>query len=112
MSAEILRRAAALMRERVGRTSNGVVEGWYAYLRADEGSVRTRIDNHTWTVAETDWPGDAEHIASWHPAVALAVADVLHMAADHLEGRGNPCDSCVEQAVVVARAYLGEAADD
>lgn len=63
---------------------------------------------------------DRAHIASWHPAVALAVADWLEEAADHLDvdlsdesldicptaREGAEC-SVVGQAVTVARAYLG-----
>jgi hypothetical protein len=54
---------------------------------------------------------DALHIASWHPAVALAVADWLDVAAE-----GGCCDDCMEDpqadpfrfaALAVADAYLG-----
>ncbi len=49
----------------------------------------------------------ATHIASWHPLVALAVADWLdEVAADSHAS----LDAWVEQAALkVARAYLGEA---
>lgn len=45
----------------------------------------------------------AEHIASWHPAVALAVADLLEAAAKWTEDTRSE-DS---HALSVARAYLG-----
>ena len=37
-----------------------------------------------------------------------AVADRLIMSADHLEGRGNGCASCVDKDIEVARAYIEE----
>lgn len=53
---------------------------------------------------------DVQHIASWHPAVALAVADWLDYAADKwgdtdpmFIGRGVHVDA----ALKVARSYLG-----
>lgn len=51
-------------------------------------------------------PPDAEHIASWHPAVALAVADWLDSVAD----RDGTCRSVEsEPALAVADAYLNVA---
>jgi len=66
-------------------------------------------------------PGtDAEHIASWHPAVALAVADWLDRSAETYERleddlRGLEGAPTIEQvygydfteAIAVARAFLG-----
>lgn len=106
MSADLLRRAATLMRERAEAATS---EPWTPQF----GVVVSNPGPNAKYVADCyDEPGgsvaDAAHIASWHPAVALMVADLLHMAADHMEGRGNPCDSCVDQAATVARAYLGE----
>jgi hypothetical protein len=51
---------------------------------------------------------DAEHIASWHPAVALAVADWLDdMARLSADGdSGGPL--VARHALAVATAYLGE----
>lgn len=45
---------------------------------------------------------DAAHIASWHPAVALAVADWLDAAIGATKVQHDA-------ALAVARAYLGEA---
>jgi hypothetical protein len=48
---------------------------------------------------------DATHIASWHPAVALAVADWLDIEADALAtARGHERPA----ALAVANAYLQE----
>ena len=69
------------------------------------------------------WHDDnAEHIASWHPAVALAVAGWLDTAGADIWAHGplcecgTSCDACDDNpwepharaALAVARAYLGE----
>lgn len=49
---------------------------------------------------------DLEHIASWHPGVALAVADWLLETAEDWRLEVTP--QCTEDAaLVVARVYLG-----
>lgn len=64
-------------------------------------------------VAEAMGPRNAEHIASWHPAVALAVADLLEAAVGEFwDGEPQWTDCPVAQrAVAIARAYLGEVSD-
>lgn len=90
MSADVLRRAAALMRSRAEAAAPaGVWDGCCAS------------------------PLHADHVASWHPAVALEVADLLDaieraarlagVVADHPEAL-----SIRSRALAVARAYLGE----
>ena len=76
MSAETLRRAAALMRERAEAATPAPwefdAEDMYPGVWSDSGSAGT------WVVSE--WgtrEANATHIASWHPAVALAVAFVV-----------------------------------
>ena len=102
MSAELLRRAASLMRERAER---GPDHPWtvdsddqiIAAYSLGEVVIADYI-NETWT----------EHIASWHPTVALAVADWLSDALEaHLHVRVGNHPSYLK-AVEVARAYLGE----
>jgi len=135
MSAETLREAAALMRERaevatefghgwrIGEhESLGLCEvwadhgagGWNASMVA---TTLTRLNPDPRLEAHAD----AEHIASWHPVVALAVADWLEKtAAEHESDSGNPrvddffaaFDTAPDiAALAVARAYLraGEA---
>ena len=54
-------------------------------------------------------PYEAEHIASWHPLVALAVADWLDAAAERAERPGAlALHSLSPGPLAVARAYLGE----
>jgi hypothetical protein len=94
MSAELLRRAATQMRERAEATS----------------SV-TELSGQEWhhvesLMGEGKWAEDAEHIASWTPTVALAVADWLDLTATWFDGA--PTSAEAEAALTVARAYLGE----
>ena len=123
MSAETLRRAAALMRENAEAATPGPwsaeavgSEGFHVF--APDGSRapmrgRARPAACTWQ----DWEqseADAEHIASWHPNVALPVADLLDHAAARAEskiehgGKVGPVWSHERDALAVARAYLGE----
>jgi hypothetical protein len=115
--AETLRRAASLMRE---RARGG--ESWE--LDSNNCCVGRVGDN-----SEGYWilerPGakssDLQHIASWHPAVALAVADWLWKSAETWERleddlRGLMGAPTIEQvygydfseALAVAHAYLGD----
>ncbi len=97
MSADLLRRAAALMRERAEAAT---------FVDSTGGAV-------PWYMDPNDFDeGDAEHINSWSPAVAIAVADWLDVTADMypcqcgLMGDDPLCEH--EQALAVARLYLGE----
>ena len=126
MSAETLRKAAALMRERaeaacpspwrLGEHATlgpnevwGDDDGWNASAVA---TTRTRLNPGGTFHADAD----AEHIASWHPAVALAVALWLEHAAARAEmkllhgGGTEAVWSRERDALAVARAYLGEQA--
>ena len=91
MSADVLRRAADLMRERADATM----------LVTDEGGL---ADWHTPAdlLGMFDEAGDADHVASWSPDVALAVAAWLAWCARY--------DAFNGRALAVARAYLGESA--
>jgi len=103
MSADLLRRAAALMRERAEdaapspwrEVGDGELLGCYAVVCC--GSAE-------FNVAPAVIPANAEHIASWHPAVALAVADWLDVTASTLV----TYRAGYAEALTVARAYLGE----
>jgi len=119
MSADLLRRAAALMRERAEAATPGpwvsVVNSpgiactdcmgtsqrhWFAGV-VPEGSPHrqtwlTGVRGHDEALAR----GDSDHIASWHPAVALAVADWLDrvVASHHAEVDEvcfDECDECI-----------------
>lgn len=96
MSADTLREAARLMRERAESIEVG--DDWWAAHAL------------TWLQKTSGTPMLAEHIASWHPDVALAVADCLDAAArvwppDPHEPREG-CPDC--SWLAVARAFLGE----
>lgn len=121
MSTEILREAAALMRERAKAAEPGP---WESVQGSSGGWWVERPSTATIADIDNDYSGnpgaDAEHIASWHPAVALAVADWLTTAGADLWAHGPLCceDGCmkcdddlwaphVRRALAVARAYLG-----
>ena len=116
MSAETLRRAAALMRERaeaacpspwrLGEHSElGPYEVWGNDDRWNASEVATTLTRLNRNGTPSAAP-NAAHIASWHPAVALTVASWLDGTADEFE---DECPSTYGDALTVARAYLGEA---
>ena len=101
MSAETLRRAAALMRERAEGARAG---RWFAEgdeVRADWTLVRQVATCHG--SIDQGNRANAAHIASWSPPVALAVADWLDAEAELHEWEYDTTG-----ALAVARAYLGE----
>jgi hypothetical protein len=131
MSAEVLRQAASLMRERATECLDESVgldeESWYRVKDATDLTVWTK-----WAAFAQCNLTDAEHIASWHPVVALAVATMLDGARCGLhcdaDGKRSPyCSACEDSgcdhecpdrvqckhtrgytdALAVARAYLG-----
>lgn len=111
MSAEILRRAAALMRE---RAEDAVLASGNDAWKADglawndnRGTVHM-VGAGPVNVCDAITEEQAEHIASWHPIVALAVADWLERVAYLLE-HGSVSPGEPSSALAVARAFLGEA---
>lgn len=111
MSAEILRRAAALMRERATAATPGP---WQATEDVDTGERLVWDARKTELAQVAEWSsglGNPHHIASWHPAVALAVADWLERQQEHMEAIGYTGEggvgSMLSAAHAVARAYLG-----
>lgn len=120
MSAEVLRRAAVLMRERAERANEGpwgwarspLANGAYDILAVPAGEQEFGLGRDFTR-------GDAIHIASWHPAVALAVADWLEATAREFDAFGlvgqpfqvaddHPRDGRRTAALAVAAAYLGD----
>ena len=120
--ADLLRRAAALMRERAEAATPGP---WVRSGSSIETDHECSPSHDCWPVGDTysgmkpdgsTYPrdlnrADAEHIASWHPAVALAVADWLDAEAEsHRADLVGPFPSAccrMSQARAVARAFLG-----
>ncbi len=108
MSAEILRRAAALMRERADAATEGP---W----RCDPEHKRDSrpadcydvIDSDTFPVVGSIEHADAAHIASWQPAIAIRIHDwLLRVADDAVRDNYEPDE--FESAVDIAALYLGE----
>lgn len=135
MTAEVLREASRLMRERAEAATPS--DGW----RLSEASVRIEYRPHFTAIVHAGTAENAAHIASWHPAVSLAVADWLDHEADCavsidiytadvevgepakvLNGATNTPSSltysnfsrqtqeCDPHALAVASAYLGDPA--
>ena len=110
MSAELLLEAAALMRERAGaaragnwRTEPSAITPDVTLVVAEWETDLRRVATCSGSLPEGNYV-NAQHIASWHPAVALAVADLLDRAADDHDE--TPCPA-IDAALAVARAYLG-----
>lgn len=114
-------KAAALMRERAEKAEPGRWKLWGMSVLADPKGTSDVEDGIPVAVAATPstssrrlHTGNAEHIASWHPAVALAVADWLDATARELDSlgdpdlTGHPLDGRRTAALAVARAYLGD----
>lgn len=112
MSADLLREAAALMRKRAEAAMPGPWE--QTGVMGSEYNDVVDCPGAASIVADTDTSDEnAEHIASWHPDVALAVADWLEATAREFDALGDPdlsrhpLDGRRTAAVAVARAYLG-----
>lgn len=132
MSGEILRRAAALMRERAEAATPGP---WSAVPRTTTHNVQGHGRSVVVTPQTRVSMSNTAHIASWHPSVALAVADwldreatlhesmaglgdLLNLASKELGGgeiriqfsddADRMAASTMPQALAVAHAYLGE----
>lgn len=130
MSAALLREAAAKIRERAEAATGSP---WDPILIEDEaGSADSYVISLTGftSIGEDVGEGmcgqDAEHIASWHPAVALAVAKAMDDVALAWEIADKSDDGYVYDAddnhwrfeetvdggwLDVARAYLGITTD-
>lgn len=111
--AEELRAAAKLMRERAEAATPGP---WHPASRVWEQETFAAVlgpegdGDHprTWLMATGTNPvsreANASHAASWHPGVALAVADWLARFADPVYCYG-PVE--YDAALNIARAYRG-----
>lgn len=128
MSAARLREAAALMRSRAEAATPGPWEfvdgsefGREPFIARKSSGPRFRFPAHAETMGTRSYDPaeylnealfDAEHIASWHPLVALAAAHVLSVVADGIEGERRGDDPShwrlhETAALAVADAYLG-----
>jgi hypothetical protein len=118
VSAAVLREAAALMRERAEKTeTSGTWETGNRYQRQDDW-LRPVYDDDGTVCEIHEGNADqapesceqlADHIASWHPAVALAVADLLIVVAAEFEHGGHDETwGPYEAADELAANYLGD----
>jgi len=126
VTADLLREAAALMRERAEKATTGPWEfrprrGFESVNDAPATIGFKDTSGYFVMLREGTWgtQGDMGYVASWHPAVALAVADWLDAAyadwhhSEHslgamsirsMSGQPNLPDG---MALAVAHAYLG-----
>lgn len=126
MSAELLRRAASLMRKRAERMPMPVRGYGMSSQWTTPTTMLSKVSTHGRVLMESRQNCDpydgvyaADYFASWHPAVALAVARLLDDTAETWE----MCDQDAafrrgvhtiavgytrEHALNLARAYLGE----
>ena len=113
----LLHRAASAMRERAESATPGpwrpVAGLWKTEtFAAVIGPKGVAEDAETWLMAtgrgEGNQEADADHAASWHPLVALAVAEWLDLEARMAGLRGNSPEGQTFHALKVARAFLGE----
>lgn len=121
MSAEVLRQAAALMRERAEAATPSPWVAEYRVVRATGSSTRTISFNEPpvifqgpgrfHLVPRGEQGANAALAASWHPAVALAVADLLDEYArlwEASEDSGEMAHAPLGRYfLAVATAYLG-----
>lgn len=112
----LLREAARIMRERAKAATPGPWEAGRIGLMGGRVGLVITQPHGSFVMVDRDNEArieDAKHIASWHPAVALAVADWLDYAAARAEckianGGGEvPVWSHERDALSVARVYLG-----
>jgi hypothetical protein len=117
MSVELLHEAAAAMRARAQAATPGPWEP-YENIHAETAAVEVgRGGFGVVALPATGRPdygkANIEHVATWHPAVALAVADWLEYearCADRANTNHPGHDFGPDvHALAVARAYLGEA---
>ena len=120
VSADTLRRAAALLRERASVTVEGpwvaerfywkfespaMPDGWWWHISDGAGDVALSSERDD---AEPDTAKNrVEYIATMHPGVGLALADWLDDELSNLEGLGVTWGAN-HPAVVLARLILGE----
>lgn len=111
MSAERLREAAALLRERAEAATPGpwhVDPETHRFATIEGPHVRHSAPNYTTAVITHGWDSNVEYIATMHPGVGLALADWLDSIAEWIEGRpfSTPTNS---HALAVADQILGGA---
>ena len=125
MSAELLRKAATILRERAEAATPGpwgcTSERRPRYIKTaspivvdeadwgpdvgDQFQVVTASDSRAWRYA------DVAYIATMHPGVGLALADWLDLAARHAQLReddGAPPHAAHTRALTLARLIVGE----
>jgi hypothetical protein len=109
MSAELLRRAAKVLRDH----ATEAIGGEWVSLDAGDRLISTTDDGASYEYILSEEPArhgeTADYIALMHPPVAHAMADLLDEVAESVEQDGGVIqDSTTAGAVDLARAILRE----
>lgn len=104
-AADTLRQAATLLRT-LGMGAPANNQPWRYAKGIPSDSVRTATG---WEVAYGDAPGDLRYIATMHPGVGLALADLLEAEAIRYDRAASvgEFDASHDRPLVVARQLLG-----
>lgn len=107
-----LRAAVELIRARAAAVSVTAPSPWIVQeldiVTDDEEPIETLSAGPTAGIHWRDAQAQRAHVASWHPAVAFAVADWLEATATAVQSAG--WEDASRRALAVARVYLGEVA--
>lgn len=117
MSADYLRETAALMRQRAEAAAHTAPSPWFVDGHEITTADQEPIEALSVLTSDIHWQEAHEqrvHVASWHPAVALAVADWLDWEADDVERFWAKTRArrltVPRRALAVCRTYRGEMA--
>jgi hypothetical protein len=108
MSADLLRQAATRLRTLIGTPSEDsedfVIPGpWNVAGRQARWEIVPELDESYDVVAQAEYGNEARYIATMHPGVGLALADLLDgLAEDHWDFRHD-------EALTIARLIVGDA---
>lgn len=114
MSAERLRSAASLLRDRAEAATPGPWKTWAMDVLADptgDSNLDTAIPVARGTIPDGQKPRthNTDFIAMMSPPVALALADWLDATTTYLQpGMSIEDDLCLKHALAVADAILGD----
>jgi hypothetical protein len=108
MSAELLRQAATILRERAEAATPS--ERWVRnHFVPDSGSLHIERSKYIFSAVGGN-AADRDYIATMHPGVGLSLADWLDAEATYaIECMTLSCDCPTTRATAVARLIVGDA---
>lgn len=102
MNADDLRAVAADIRQKASAATPGP---WLADGAGGVGSFHPGLPRGQRGITDDTWSWDAQHIAAWHPTVALAVAAMLDRDADAWDVYEQPD---IDPSLAFVKAWRGE----